>query len=68
MLQDELAVASVVAVVLKAWLVCDQGLKQRLALDEREVRDVPAGNMQDIESVINEVHAPLAVRRQWGAR
>ena len=36
MLQDEFAVAGVVAIELKAGLVRDQGLKQRLALDERQ--------------------------------
>ena len=34
MLQDEFAVACLVAVELKAGLVCDQWLQKRLALDE----------------------------------
>jgi hypothetical protein len=45
-LQDEFAVPRVVAIELKAGLVCDQRLKQRLALDERKLRDVPIGQMQ----------------------
>jgi hypothetical protein len=35
---------------LKTGLVCDQGLKRRLALDERKFRDVPIGQLQEIES------------------
>ena len=42
MLQDEFAVACLMAIELKAGLVCDQRLKKRLALDERQTRDVPA--------------------------
>jgi hypothetical protein len=38
-LQDELAVAGLVAVELKAGLVCDQRLEERLALKERQARD-----------------------------
>jgi hypothetical protein len=40
-LEDEFAVARVMAVVLKARLVGDQRLEQLLALDEFEIRDVP---------------------------
>ena len=67
-LQDEFAVAGVMAVELKAGLVCDQGLEQRLALDERKVRDVPAGKMQEIESVKDELHVALAVGRRLRLR
>jgi hypothetical protein len=43
MRQDELAIAGLMAIELEAGLVCHQGLKQRLALDERKFRDVPIG-------------------------
>ncbi len=43
MLQDEFAVACVVTIELKAWLVCDQRLEKLLALDERKLGDVPIG-------------------------
>ena len=66
MLQDEFAVARLMAVELKAGLVCDQRLKQRLALDERQARDVPAVEVQEIEGVIDELHAALAVGRRLG--
>ena len=52
MLQDEFAVARLMAVELKAGLVCDQWRKQRLALDERQARDVPAIEMRKIEGII----------------
>jgi hypothetical protein len=39
-LQDEFAVARLMTVVLKARLACDQGLENRLALDQPESRDV----------------------------
>jgi hypothetical protein len=42
-LQDKLAVACVMSVELKARLADHQRLKQRLALDERQARDVQAG-------------------------
>jgi hypothetical protein len=48
-----------VAVELKAGLICDQRLKQRLALKEREARDVPSAEVQKIESVIDNVRAFL---------
>jgi hypothetical protein len=60
-LEDEFAVARVMAVVLKAMLVCDQWLEQFLALDEFEIRDVPPADMQEIEGVIDDVNAALAV-------
>ena len=47
-------------------MFCDQWLEERLALDELEARDVPAVKMQEIESVIDEVHAALAVGRRLG--
>jgi hypothetical protein len=53
--------ASRMTIELKTGLVCDQGLKQRLALDERKFRDVPIGQLQEIESVIDEPHLALAV-------
>src|ERR1700722_37708 len=52
-LEDELAVASLMAVELNARLACDQRLKKRLALDKRQARDVPAVKMQEIEGVID---------------
>jgi hypothetical protein len=44
-LEDEFAVACVVTVEPKAGLVCDQWLKERLALDQRQARDVPTTEM-----------------------
>ena len=61
MLQDQLAVACVVTIELKAGLADDQRLKKRLALDERKLGDVPICQMQEIESVIDE-WAALAAR------
>ena len=49
-LQDELAVACVVAIELKAGLVCDQRLKKRLALDEPKLRNIPSAKMENIEA------------------
>src|SRR5580692_5911667 len=65
-LQDEFAVAGVMAIELKAGLVCYQRLEQRPALNQRQTRDVPAADMQEIESVIDEMHAALAVARRLG--
>src|SRR4029077_1033664 len=62
-LQDEFAVACVVAIELKAGLVRDQRLKERLTLDERKLRGVPIGQVQEIESVKDEPHFALAVGR-----
>ena len=42
MLQDEFAITCLMTIELKAGLVRDQRLKQRLALDKRQARDVPA--------------------------
>jgi hypothetical protein len=47
--QDEFAVTRLVAVELKAGLPCDQWLKQRLALDELQTREIPTVEMQEIE-------------------
>ena len=66
MLQDEFAVARLMAIVLKAGLVGDQRLQKRLALDERQTRDVPAVEVQEIEGVIDQPHAALAVGRRLG--
>ena len=52
------------AVVLKARLVCRERLEKRLALDELKVRDIPTVEMQEIESVIDEPSAPLAISRR----
>jgi hypothetical protein len=64
--QDEFAVACFMAVELKTELVRDQGLKQRLALDERKVRDIPIVEMQEIEGVVDELDAAFAVGRRLG--
>jgi hypothetical protein len=61
--QDEFAVTRLVAVEVKAWLVRDQGLEQRLALDERQPRHVLAIKVQEIETIRDEPHATLAVGR-----
>src|ERR1700722_13989703 len=66
--QNELAVAGVVAIELKAGLDCHQGLKQRFALDKRQPRDVTTVKMQKIESVKDELHVALAVGRRLGLR
>jgi hypothetical protein len=60
-LQDELAVACVMGVEPKARLVREQRLQKRLALDELKIRDVPTVQMQEIEGIIDELHASLAI-------
>jgi hypothetical protein len=67
-LQDELAVSGIVAIELKAGLICDQRLEQRLALDERQARNVPAAKVQEIESEIDKMHAALAISSRLGLR
>src|ERR1700735_2616489 len=54
------------AVELKARLVFEQRLQKRLALDELKPRDVPTVEMQEIESVIDELHIVFAVGRGLG--
>jgi hypothetical protein len=49
---------------LKAGFVPDQRLEKCFALDELKVRDIPTAEMQEIESVIDEVHAAFAIRRR----
>src|SRR5580700_3582401 len=49
---------------LQARLVLDQRLEKRFALDELKVRDIPTAKMQEIESVIDEVHAAFAIGRR----
>ena len=66
MLQDKLAVAGFVAIELKTRLVRSQRLKQRLALEERQGRNVPTVQVQEIEGVIDEAHAAFAVGRSLG--
>jgi hypothetical protein len=51
---DQLSVARLVAIELKAGNRRDQRLKKRLALDERQARDVAAVEMQEIEGEIDE--------------
>jgi hypothetical protein len=41
-LEDEFGIAGLMAVELKAWLACDQGLKKGFALDELQARNVLA--------------------------
>src|SRR5262249_49757676 len=62
----EFAVACFMAVELKSELVRDQGLKQRLAFDERKVRDIPIVKMQEIKGVVDEPRTALAVGRRLG--
>jgi len=64
--EDEFAVADLVAVELKARLVCEQRFQKRLALNELMPRDVPTVEMQKIESVIHELHIAFAVGRRLG--
>ena len=63
MLEDELAVAGLMAVELKAGLICDQRLKQLLALDKGKRRDIPTVDVQEVEDVIDEPRVALAVGR-----
>src|SRR5258708_22316686 len=67
MLEDEFAVARFMAIELKDRLARDERLKQRFMLNEREARHVPTVHMQEIEGVINEPDAALAVGRRLGA-
>jgi hypothetical protein len=57
-LEDKFSVACLVAIELKAGLVGDQRLKQRLAFDELKVPDVTAIKVQEVERIVDE---PLAV-------
>jgi hypothetical protein len=45
-LQDEFAIACIVAVELKARLTCEQLFRKRFALDELKVRNVRSVEMQ----------------------
>src|SRR3984885_146678 len=54
------------AIELKARLTCEQRFQNRLALDELKAGDVPSVEMQEIESVIDELHIALAVGRRLG--
>jgi hypothetical protein len=65
-LEDEFGIAGLMAVELKAWLACDQGLKKGFALDELQARNVLAIKVQEIEGVIDEPHAALAIGRCLG--
>jgi hypothetical protein len=49
-LQDECALAGLTIIGLRAQLVSDQRLEQHLALDERQGRNVPAVEVQEIEA------------------
>ena len=62
MLQDVFAVAHRISIELKSGLICDQRLEERLPLKERQARDIPAADMQEIESLIDQVHSAFAVR------
>jgi hypothetical protein len=63
-LQNEISVAGLMAIELKAKLVCDQRLEERFALDERQARNVAAVEVQKIEGVIDEPNVALAVGRR----
>jgi hypothetical protein len=60
-LQDDLAGTCLMAIELKAELADDERLKECLALDESQTRDVPAVKMQKIESVVDDLRFALAV-------
>ena len=62
-LEDELAVARFMAVELKPGLVCEQRLKQFLALDKRKRGNIPTVDMQEVEGIVDEPRAALAVGR-----
>ena len=53
---DQLSVACLVAVELKARDFRDQRLKKRLAFDERQVGDVAAVEMQEIENEVDKAN------------
>jgi hypothetical protein len=40
--------------------------RRRLALNERQTRDVPTVEVQEVEGVIDEPHSALAVARSLG--
>jgi hypothetical protein len=65
-LQDEFAVARLMAIELKAELARHQRLEQRLALDERQPCGVLAIDVQEVEGVIDERRAALAICRSLG--
>jgi hypothetical protein len=65
-LQDEFAVARLMALELKARLPCDQGLKKRFALDERQIRDFPGVKVQEIEAVKDDPRIARAVGHSLG--
>jgi hypothetical protein len=54
------------AVELKAKLVREQRFQKRFALDELKGRNIPTVEMQEIGSVIDEVHIAFAVGRRLG--
>ena len=66
MLQNQFTVADLMAIELKAQLVCQQRLQKRLALDELQAGDIPTVEMQKIESVIDELYIALAVGCRLG--
>jgi hypothetical protein len=68
MLADKLAVARLVIVELKAGNARDQRLQKRLALIERKTGGIPAVEMQEIESVVDEPHPVRAVARGLSLR
>jgi hypothetical protein len=61
--QDKLAVARLMTIELKARLVLQQRLEKRFPLDELKGGDIPTAKIQEIESVIDEVHASFAIGR-----
>ena len=66
MFQNEFAVAGLMAIELKTRLTCEQRFQKRLALDELKGRNIPTIEMQEIESVIDELHIAFAVGRRLG--
>jgi hypothetical protein len=66
MLQNQFTVADLMAIELKTRLVDEQRFQKRLALHELKAGDVPTVQMQEIETVINEVHIAFAVSRGLG--
>ena len=63
----EFAIAGVVAVELKAELVGDQRLEQRLPLDERQPQGILAVKVEEVEGVVDEPRAAFAVGCSLGA-
>jgi hypothetical protein len=66
--QDQFTVAGLMPIELKTRGVCEQRLQEGLALDELKAREVPTVQMQEIESVIDELYIAFTIGRRPGLR